>query len=178
MIELTDEQKAYIGAPLGRHIYLKACPGSGKTEVVAAMVSQTILALRQLPDQAFVPDEILNELQELRGLNLVTKRGQGDKPVSIRLSSQDIQDGESETLRYETIHQVKGETHDVTVVVSSRKRGKGESHWADWLQNRESEAARFAYVASSRPRHMLIWAVKTLKPRERPTLVNLGFQLP
>lgn len=144
----------------------------------SAWVRCAKLALRKLPDQAFVPDEILNELQELRGLNLVTKRGQGDKPVSIRLSSQDIQDGESETLRYETIHQVKGETHDVTVVVSSRKRGKGESHWADWLQNRESEAARFAYVASSRPRHMLIWAVKTLKPRERPTLVDLGFQLP
>lgn len=42
MIELTKEQQAYIDAPLDQHIYLKACPGSGKTEVVAAMVAKVI----------------------------------------------------------------------------------------------------------------------------------------
>ncbi len=79
---------------------------------------------------------------------------------------------------YETIHQVKGETHDVTIVVSSLQPGIHLSHWQDWLRDRRSEAARFAYVASSRPQHMLIWAVKKLKPEERPVLVQLGFELP
>lgn len=153
--------------------------GAGDTnQTWTAWVRAAKHVLRQLPDQGFVPDEIRDELQGLRGLNLVAQRGEGNKPVSIRLLSQGIQDGAPETLRYETIHQVKGETHDVTVVVSSRIRGKHESHWADWLKDRESEAARFAYVASSRPRHMLIWAVKKLKPKERLALAELGFELP
>ncbi|KJZ39931.1 MULTISPECIES: ATP-dependent helicase [Pseudomonas] len=144
----------------------------------SAWVRAAKLALRQLPDQAFIPAEIREDLEGLRGLNLVARKGQGNKPVSVRLVSQEIQDGQSDTLRYETIHQVKGETHDVTVVVSSLKSGKYHSHWQDWLRDRESEATRFAYVASSRPQHMLIWAVKKLKAEDRPVLAQLGFELP
>jgi DNA helicase-2/ATP-dependent DNA helicase PcrA len=158
--------------------FLVANGAGDANQTWTAWVRTAKLALRQLPDQGFVPDEIREELQELRGLNLVAQRGEGNKPVSIRLLSQEIQDGAPEKLRYETIHQVKGETHDVTVVVSSKTRGKHESHWADWLSDRKSEAARFAYVASSRPRHMLIWAVKKLKPKERQALAELGFELP
>jgi hypothetical protein len=43
------------------------------------------------------------------------------------------------------------------------------------MGNPASEAARFAYVASSRPRHILIWAVKSLKKDEREALMRLGF---
>ncbi|MCF5544291.1 UvrD-helicase domain-containing protein [Pseudomonas salomonii] len=163
------------------HQSLKFMVASGAgdaNQTWSAWVRCAKLALRQLPDEAFVPGEIREELQELRKLNLVTRRGQGEKPVAIRLVSQEAQNKVPETLRYETIHQVKGETHDVTVVVSSRQAGKHGSHWADWLRDRESEAARFAYVASSRPRYMLIWAVKKLKPQEKPVLIGLGFELP
>jgi hypothetical protein len=76
--------------------------------------------------------------------------------------------------RLATIHEVKGETHDITMLVSSGKQGEG-SHWKEWLDDPRSEAARFAYVASSRPRHVLIWAVKVLKAPERKRLVDLGF---
>lgn len=144
----------------------------------SAWVRTAKLALRQIPDQVLIPIEIRTDLDALRGLNLVARRGQGKKPVSVRLVSQEIQDGQPDTLRYETIHQVKGETHDVTIVVSSLQPGIHLSHWQDWLRDRRSEAARFAYVASSRPQHMLIWAVKKLKPEERPVLVQLGFELP
>ncbi len=136
------------------------------------------LALRQIPNQEFIPAEIRKELEALRDLNLVARQGQSKKPVSVRLMSQDIQGGEPDKLRYETIHQVKGETHDVTVVVSSLQPGVHLSHWQDWLRDPGAEAARFAYVASSRPRHMLIWAVKKLKPEDRPVLARLGFELP
>ncbi len=136
------------------------------------------LALRQIPNQEFIPAEIRKELEALRDLNLVARQGQSKKPVSVRLMSQDIQGGEPDKLRYETIHQVKGETHDVTVVVSSLQPGIHLSHWQDWLRDPGAEAARFAYVASSRPRHMLIWAVKKLKPEDRPVLARLGFELP
>jgi DNA helicase-2/ATP-dependent DNA helicase PcrA len=74
-----------------------------------------------------------------------------------------------------TIHEVKGETHDLTMLVSSSKQGE-DSHWKEWLADPQSEAARFAYVASSRPRHILIWAVKALKAPDRKKLVDLGFQ--
>ena len=51
------------------------------------------------------------------------------------------------------------------------------SIWKEWLADPASEGARFAYVASSRPRHMLIWAVKKLKADEKETLTGLGFEL-
>lgn len=141
-------------------------------------VRTTKLALRQLPDQALVPVELLDTLQPLRTLNIVARKGQGDQPVSVRLTSQERGGEAPDNLRYETIHQVKGETHDVTVVVSSLQPGSHLSHWQDWLRDPNSEAARFAYVASSRPQHMLFWAVKKLKPKERAVLANLGFELP
>lgn len=136
------------------------------------------LAIRQLPDQPFVPEEIRRELNALKDTNLVARKGQGGKPVCVRVVSQEMQGELPDTLCYETIHQVKGETHDVTVVVSSQQPGPHQSHWQDWLRDRQSEAARFAYVASSRPQHMLIWAVKRLKDKDRPVLAQLGFELP
>ncbi len=39
------------------------------------------------------------------------------------------------------------------------------------------EAARFAYVASSRPKHILVWCVKKLKSSEHQELENLGFEI-
>jgi hypothetical protein len=76
--------------------------------------------------------------------------------------------------RLATIHEVKGETHDLTMLVSSSRQGE-QAHWKEWVGNPASEAARFAYVASSRPRHILIWAVKNLKKDEREALMLLGF---
>lgn len=70
----------------------------------SAWVRTAKLALRQIPDQVLIPIEIRTDLDALRGLNLVARRGQGKKPVSVRLVSQEIQDGQPDTLRYETIH--------------------------------------------------------------------------
>jgi hypothetical protein len=153
--------------------------GAGNSnQTWSAWVRTAKLAIRQLPDQPFVPAELREELDALKDLNLVARKGQGDKPVSVRVVSQEMLQGKPDTLRYETIHQVKGETHDVTVVVSSQQPGVHQSHWQDWLRDRGSEAARFAYVASSRPQHILIWAVKKLKAEDRPVLAQLGFKLP
>jgi superfamily I DNA/RNA helicase len=134
-------------------------------------------AIRRLPDQSFVLPEISAEVDALRNFSLRSPAGQGDKPLSIRFDQGVAQQNSVDSLRYETIHQVKGETHDVTVVVSSLKRSVYLSHWQDWLADPTSEGGRFAYVASSRPRHLLIWAVKTLKPAEKDVLTALGFEL-
>lgn len=81
-------------------------------------------------------------------------------------------------LRKSTIHGVKGETHDVTMLISNPTRlGGKDSHWSYWLRNPDSEAARLAYVASSRPKHILIWCVKKLKPLEQEELKQVGFSI-
>jgi len=134
-------------------------------------------ALQALPDQTFVLAEIKSELEPLRVLPLRAPDNQGGSPLGARLSQGVGQQAVVDVLRYETIHQVKGETHDATIVVSSLKKGSHLSHWKEWLADPKSEGARFAYVASSRPRHMLIWAVKKLKAIDKDTLTRLGFEL-
>lgn len=112
-----------------------------------------------------------------RGIKLRARAGQGKTLISERLAGVRDAAAQRDCLRFETIHGVKGETHDVTVVVSSQRPGVHQSHWKDWLRDRTSEAARFAYVASSRPKHVLIWAVKKLKAEDRLVLEGLGFEL-
>ncbi len=79
-------------------------------------------------------------------------------------------------LRITTIHAVKGETLDAIMLVSSPSRTgpNVDGHWRQWLADRSSEAARFAYVASSRPRHLLVWAVPAEKGCDYHELRDLG----
>ncbi|BCV28887.1 hypothetical protein [Shewanella algae] len=42
MIEFTNEQRDYIESDIDACVFLEACPGSGKTEVVAAKVATEI----------------------------------------------------------------------------------------------------------------------------------------
>ena len=41
-VEFTQEQLHYVNSSIAVHTFLEACPGSGKTEVVAAKVSKEI----------------------------------------------------------------------------------------------------------------------------------------
>lgn len=77
----------------------------------------------------------------------------------------------------QTIHSVKGQTFDSVILISNEKMGKriGES-WKEWLSDSQSEYARMAYVASSRPRKLLVWAVKNIKEEEIKQLLDLGFE--
>jgi DNA helicase-2/ATP-dependent DNA helicase PcrA len=75
-----------------------------------------------------------------------------------------------------TFHQVKGRTFDAILVVSAPdKRGDG-GHWSQWIDaaNSDDEHARFAYVASSRPRFLLGWAVPSPSKDEGKQLKELG----
>ena len=79
--------------------------------------------------------------------------------------------------RKSTIHGVKGETHEATMLISNPTRNGVGTHWSHWIGDNTSEAARFAYVASSRPKHVLVWCVKKLKPLEEIELKSLGFEI-
>lgn len=66
-------------------------------------------------------------------------------------------------LKCSTIHKVKGQTMDAVLVVSSPDRKSKGGHWSQWIDHslEDGEYARFAYVASSRPRLLLAWAIRT-----------------
>ena len=36
----SDDQRGYLGSAIDDNVYLEACPGSGKTEVIAAKENQ------------------------------------------------------------------------------------------------------------------------------------------
>lgn len=84
-------------------------------------------------------------------------------------------------LRITTIHNVKGETLEALMLVSSRnKSGTNDGYWTQWLDDPASEAARLAYVASSRPRKLIIWAIPDPSEKEEDQLdrlKNIGFKI-
>lgn len=131
--------------------------------------------LQGLPSQSFCMEEIAIAIAPLATLNPRAPSGEARNMVSTFLG-QAINN--SVLHRKTTIHGAKGETHDVTMLISSaRAGGTPGSHWHSWLAEKNSEAARFAYVASSRPRHCLIWAVKTLSDGEKEQLKRIGFHI-
>jgi DNA helicase-2/ATP-dependent DNA helicase PcrA len=80
-------------------------------------------------------------------------------------------------LRITTIHDVKGETFEAVLLISSatRRGGKG-GHFEEWLTPRpgNEEHQRFAYVASSRPKHLLVIATPNLDTAQLYGFKNLG----
>ena len=131
------------------------------------------LRLRNMIDQPFVSDDIAISLNALLHINIRSPNKLGGESLEVSLK---VVKNSSSSLRKETVHQVKGETHDASMLVSSpgRQGGVG-ANWKEWLDDPNSEAARLAYVASSRPKELLIWAVKQLKPKEKEQLKDVGF---
>jgi DNA helicase-2/ATP-dependent DNA helicase PcrA len=80
-------------------------------------------------------------------------------------------------IRITTIHQAKGQTFDAVMLVSSRTRHGDGGHWRYWLDKTsgDGEHARFAYVASSRPRRLLVWAIPKGDESSAAELEDLGF---
>jgi DNA helicase-2/ATP-dependent DNA helicase PcrA len=83
-----------------------------------------------------------------------------------------------EQIRITNFHQIKGETLDAIMVVSTpTNQGNTEGYWKNWLVDKKSENARFAYVASSRPRKLLVWAIPDpITTQDKEILDNLGLK--
>ena len=105
----------------------------------------------------------------------IAPRGVSDKKVSS--TTETIHFNPSQPIRITNFHQIKGETLEAVMVVSSpTNQGSGEGYWNNWLTDPTSENARFAYVASTRPKNLLVWAVPDhLDQTDIDKLQNLGF---
>lgn len=74
-----------------------------------------------------------------------------------------------------TIHGSKGCTYDTTLVISSKDSKSESGHWKDhWLEGTAADK-RVGYVASTRAKYLLAWAIPTLTPEDRKILEDLGF---
>lgn len=131
--------------------------------------------LINLHQQPFITDELKPIVEEVFSLSIKAPSGLAKINVSEFTAIEKVN---NENYKYATIHSVKGETHDVTILLSSPSNsGNNGSHWKQWISNQKSESTRFAYVASSRPRYRLVWGVKKLKDSEADTLRKLGFTI-
>lgn len=139
----------------------------------SAWTKKSKALIHSLSKQAFCSESIALAITRLDGVKLISPSGLSEEVVTTTLGSS-IKSTFS--YRKSTIHGAKGETHDVTVVISSPRAGS-DSHWLSWIKSQDTESARFAYVASSRPKHYLIWAVKRLKESEKDKLKVIGFHI-
>lgn len=86
----------------------------------------------------------------------------------------------TEKIRMTTFHDVKGETMHAAMIVSAKDKTSQGGHYEHWLSSEtdKKEFVRFAYVASSRPKHLLVWAIpKKSKNEHIKTIEQMGFKL-
>lgn len=88
-------------------------------------------------------------------------------------------DGLSKRIRITNFHQIKGETLESAMIVSNpTNQGQSEGYWENWLKDPNEESARFAYVACTRPKKLLVWAVPdTLSLDDKKKLADLGLEI-
>jgi DNA helicase II / ATP-dependent DNA helicase PcrA len=85
----------------------------------------------------------------------------------------------SEKIRMTTFHDIKGETLDAVLVVSSPNGHSQGGYFQHWLTDdaKKKEYVRFAYVASSRPKHLLVWAIPRIPDNQFISkMKDLGFE--
>ena len=99
--------------------------------------------------------------------------------ADVQDSLVDQKEDSPSALRVTTIHNVKGETLDAIMLVSApTAKGTQDGYWTQWIRDSQTEAARLAYVASSRPRHLLAWAIpESVGNAEKQIITDLGFKI-
>jgi len=86
-----------------------------------------------------------------------------------------ISGGMSAKLRIDTIHSAKGCSYDAVLLVSSSD-GRGKTgYWENWIDEK-NETTRFGYVASTRPKYLLVWAVPELSGEQRIKIESVGLR--
>lgn len=99
--------------------------------------------------------------------------GLGKERISIMTPN----DSES-NIPVKTVHDSKGCTYDSAMVVSSKDRKSDLGHWKEHWLNGSDEGKRVGYVASTRAKYLLVWAIPSNKKlaEDRKCLEGLGFK--
>ena len=141
-----------------------------KKEDIPQTWSQWCISLKRFLDTYFLnlPDTYVEWNEAKRKIKAPS--GKANELVNNSLSSS----SSSSNIRMTTIHDVKGETLDAIILISNPDRRSKGGHFEDWLENPTSEYARFAYVACSRPKDLLIVAVPPLNEIQRMKLEDIG----
>ena len=77
-------------------------------------------------------------------------------------------------VKVETIHSVKGCSYSAVMLVSTPNSLGKTGYWEKWINDKQ-ETTRMAYVASTRPKHLLCWALPKLTEEQRSQVEGLGF---
>jgi DNA helicase-2/ATP-dependent DNA helicase PcrA len=133
--------------------------------------------LRNLLPEIFskLPTEALIKLEDV---SFQVEKGLGSSIISDLVKDYSF----SNNIRTTTIHDVKGETLDSAMIVSSLDRKSKGGHWKDWFNDTpatedESEHKRYGYVALSRPKHLLVLATPKLRSADRTYFESIGFKI-
>ncbi|NOI82620.1 ATP-dependent helicase [Vibrio tubiashii] len=143
-------------------------------EIWSKWTARTKAELRKLTQQSFCRDDLRLIMNCMDQVKIISPKGEAKNIVS-----DSIRDSNNDSFKHrrKTIHSSKGESHDVSILISSaRASGVEGSHWKSWLGNK-GEGARFAYVASSRPRHKLVWVTKKLSEPDVKQFEAIGFSV-
>ena len=104
-------------------------------------------------------------------------KGKADQSIISTLET--VEKNNVSDILITTFHKVKGRTFDAILVVSAPDKRSEGGHWSQWVDvaSTDDEHARFAYVASSRPKVLLGWAVPSPSEEEKKQLEKLGFTI-
>lgn len=95
--------------------------------------------------------------------------------TQIKVSeSLDVVKTSTTSIRRTTIHQIKGETLESVLLVSTQKDGEG--YWKKWFEGTDTEVGRMAYVGFSRPRDLLILAIPEKDKKDISLLSKYGIK--
>ncbi|WP_312421905.1 ATP-dependent helicase [Anaerospora hongkongensis] len=103
---------------------------------------------------------------------IISPSGKKDELVSESIS---IPECSKCKIKITTIHSAKGETYEAVMLVSSKTKQSPGGHIDHWFTGEKNENNRFAYVACSRPRNILILAVPPLKQADQEKFKSMGF---
>ncbi len=110
--------------------------------------------------------------------NIHVERGKAD----IKINNDIPEIHSNNNIRITTIHDIKGETLDSAMIVSSLDGHSKGGYWKNWFNKtasneEEKEYKRYGYVAFSRPKHLLILATPKLNRNDRVYFENIGFKI-
>jgi len=115
---------------------------------------------------------------KLNDIKISAERGKAQIIINNDIPIAKVQNN----IRVTTIHDIKGETLDSAMVVSSLDGRSPGGYWKHWFNctptnDSEFEYKRYGYVAFSRAKHLLVLATPKLNNDEKRFFEKVGFKV-